>query len=82
MRIYTIMAVKSRPLPVTNGLPLRLEHPFNTCNHLIMADAFSVVQLSQALLNFRSEPFVMVEVGFHYFLDSCRLLDHAPMQRV
>jgi hypothetical protein len=54
---------------VTNGAPLRLEHPFNVCNHLIVTNAFPVVQLSQAFLNFGSEPFVVTEISFHYFLD-------------
>lgn len=43
-------------------------HPFNACNHLIVAKAFPVVQLSQPLLYFRSEPFVVTKVGFHHFL--------------
>src|ERR1041385_1948333 len=62
-------SLNGSPLPVTSGLPLRLEHPFNACDHLIVANAFPVVQLSQSFLHFSSEPSIMAQVGFYYFLD-------------
>src|SRR5260370_11772040 len=49
-------------------LHLRMEDPLNAGHHVVVLDELPALQLRQAFLDLRSEPRVMVAVGFHQLL--------------